>query len=86
MVNVYSSAGAIFSARFNSGFDEATLTIHKRFQSAYDRPTASAIRNKIMYTVNSQLNHIIDDKDGQLNTAPSLPFTIVGVPLSELTR
>ncbi|OYQ47387.1 hypothetical protein [Flavobacterium aurantiibacter] len=86
MVNVYSQAGAIFSAAFNADYSEATLKIHDAFQKAYDRPTASAIRNGKLYTVNSQLNHIIDDKDGQLNTPPSLPFQIVGVPLNEVLK
>ncbi len=86
MVNVYSSAGAIFSAKFNKDYSEAALTIRDKFQSAYDRPTASAIRNGKLYTVNSQLNHIIDDKDGKLNTPPILPFKVVGVPLAKLLK
>lgn len=86
MVNVYSQAGAIFTAKFNADYSEAVLTIRNKFQSSYDRPTASAIRKGKLFTVNSQLNHIIDDKDGQLNTPPSLPFTIVGVPLNELLK
>lgn len=84
MVNVYSQAGAIFSAKFNKDYSQATLTIHDKFQSVYDRPTASAIRNGRLYTVNSQLNHIIDDKDGKLNTPPVLPFKVVSVPLDTL--
>lgn len=86
MVNVYSSAGAIFTANFNKDYSEATLKIRDKFQSAYDRPTASTIRNGKLYTVNSQLNHIIDDKDGKINTPPVLPFKIVSVPLSELLK
>ena len=86
MVNVYSQAGAIFSAKFNKDYSQATLTIHDKFQSVYDRPTASAIRNGRLYTVNSQLNHIIDDKDGKLNTPPVLPFKVVSVPLSDLLK
>ncbi|WP_298146570.1 hypothetical protein [Flavobacterium sp.] len=86
MVNVYSQAGAIFSAQFNKDYTQATLTIHDKFQSVYDRPTASAIRNGKLYTVNSQLNHIIDDKDGKLNTPPVLPFKVVSVPLNELLK
>lgn len=86
MVNVYSQSGAIFTAAFNKDYSEGTLKIRNKFQSAYDRPTASAIRNGKLFTVNSQLNHIIDDKDGQLNTPPTLPFTIVGVPLSDLLK
>lgn len=84
MVNVYSKAGAIFSASFNRDFSKARLTIRDKFQSVYDRPTASAIRDGKLYTVNSQLNHIIDDKDGALNTPPVLPFELVAVPLNEL--
>ncbi|MCZ8355380.1 MAG: hypothetical protein O9340_11630 [Cyclobacteriaceae bacterium] len=86
MVNVYSQSGAIFTASFNKDFSEAKLTIRSKFQASYDRPTASAIRNGKLYTVNSQLNHIIDDKDGQLNTPPSLPFQVVAVPLAELLK
>jgi hypothetical protein len=84
MVNVYSQAGAIFTAKFDKNYDKATLTIHDKFQSVYDRPTASTIRNGRLYTVNSQLNHIIDDKDGKLNTPPVLPFKVVSVPLKSL--
>jgi len=86
MVDVFSSAGEIFSARFNADYSEAGLTIRNKFQSVYDRPTASAIRNGKLYTVNSQLNHIIDDKDGKLNTPPVLPFNVVAVPLAELLK
>jgi hypothetical protein len=86
MVNVYSSAGAIFSAKFNKDYSAASLTIRDKFQSVYDRPTASAIRDGKLYTVNSQLNHIIDDKDGKINTAAVLPFKVVSVPLAELLK
>lgn len=86
MVNVFSASGAIFSAKFNKDYTAAALTVHDKFQSVYDRPTASAIRNGRLYTVNSQLNHIIDDKDGQLNTPPVLPFQVVSVPLAELLK
>jgi hypothetical protein len=86
MVNVYSQAGAIFTAKFNQDYSQANLTIRNKFQSVYDRPTASTIRNGRLYTVNSQLNHIIDDKDGKLNTPPVLPFKVVSVPLSELLK
>jgi len=84
MVNVYSKAGAIFTAKFDRNFSKARLTIRDNFQSLYDRPTASAIRDGKLYTVNSQLNHIIDDKDGALNTPPVLPFEVIAVPLKEL--
>lgn len=86
MVNVYSQAGAIFTAQFTADYSQATLMVRNRFQSVYDRPTASAIRSGKLYTVNSQLNHIIDDKDGQLNTPPVLPFKVVAVPLAELLK
>jgi len=86
MVNVYSSAGAIFTATFNKDYSTAALQIRDKFQSVYDRPTASAIRNGKLYTVNSQLNHIIDDKDGKINTPPVLPFKVVHVPLSDLLK
>lgn len=86
MVNVYSQAGAIVTAKFNSTYSAASLTLRTKFQHVYDRPTASAIRGGKLYTVNSQLNHIIDDRDGQLNTPPSLPFQIVAVPLGKLLR
>ncbi len=84
MVNVFSASGAIFTAKFNPDYSKATLTIRDKFQSVYDRPTASAIRNGRLYTVNSQLNHIIDDKDGKINTPPVLPFKVVSVPLAGL--
>ncbi len=86
MVNVYSSSGAIFTADFNKDYSEATLQIKDKYQSVYDRPTASTIRNGKLYTVNSQLNHIIDDKDGKMNTPPVLPFQVVSVPLKELFK
>lgn len=86
MVNVYSQAGAIVTAKFNSSYSAASLTLRTKFQHVYDRPTASAIRNGKLYTVNSQLNHIIDDRDGQLNTPPSLPFEVVAVPLTKLLK
>lgn len=84
MVNVYSKSGAIFTAKFNQDFSKARLTIRDKFQPLYDRPTASAIRDGKLFTVNSQLNRIIDDKDGALNTPPVLPFEVVAVPLKDL--
>lgn len=81
MVNVFSKAGAIITALFNKDYSVATLQIRDKFQNVYDRPTASAINNGRLYTVNSQLNHIIDDADGQLNTPPEKPFKVVSVPL-----
>jgi len=86
MVNVYSSSGAIFTADFNKDFSEATLQIKDKYQSVYDRPTASTIRNGKLYMVNSQLNHIIDDKDGKMNTPPVLPFQVVSVPLKQVLK
>lgn len=86
MVNVFSKAGAIFTAEFNKDYSEARLKIRNRYQNVYDRPTASTIRDGRLYTVNSQLNHIIDDKDGKINTPPVLPFKVVSVPLKELLK
>lgn len=86
IVNVFSKAGAIITATFNKDYSVATLQIRDKFQSVYDRPTASAINNKRLYTVNSQLNHIIDDADGQLNTPPEKPFKVVSVPLKALLK
>lgn len=86
MVNVFSKAGAIITAKFNEDYSTASLTIRNQYNDVYDRPTASAIRNGKLFTVNSQLNHIIDDADGQLNTAHKKPFKIVGVPLKELLK
>lgn len=82
MVNVYAKAGAIVTASFNSDYSTAQLQLHPQVNQVYDRPTASAVLNGRLYTVNSQLNHIIDDGDGQLNTPPRLPFQVVSVPLS----
>jgi hypothetical protein len=86
MVNVYSKAGAIITAKFNASYSEAVLTIRDKFNNVYDRPTASAIRSNKLFTVNSQLNHIIDDADGQLNTPHEKPFKVVGVPLKDLLK
>lgn len=86
MVNVYSKAGAIITADFNKDYSVADLIVRDKFNSVYDRPTASAVRNGRLYTVNSQLNHIIDDADGQLNTPPEKPFKVVSVPLKDLLK
>ncbi|HTB99469.1 MAG TPA: hypothetical protein VK705_02185 [Ferruginibacter sp.] len=86
MINVYSKAGAIITAKFNKDYSIVTLKIRSKFQSIYDRPTGSTIRGGKLYTVNSQLNHIVDDKDGKLNTPPVLPFNIVSVSLNELMK
>lgn len=84
MVNVYSAAGAIITARFNNDYSAATLSIRDAFRDVYDRPTASVISNGKLWTVNSQLDHIIDDANGAKGTPHELPFTIVGTPLSTL--
>jgi hypothetical protein len=86
MVNVYAKAGAIMTATFNGDFSEATLRVRNAFNDVYDRPTASAVRNGKLFTVNSQLNHIIDDADGQLNTPHEKPFKVVSVPLKDLLK
>lgn len=82
MVNVFSKAGVIITATFSPDFLTADLKLHLEGNQVYDRPTASAVLNNRLYTVNSQLNHIIDDADGKLNTAPVLPFKVVSVPIS----
>lgn len=96
MVNVYSPAGAIMTADFSEDYSTATLTIldpsmdegavevSTDAKPIYDRPTASAVLGDKLWTVNSQLDHIIDDANGALNTPFDVPFQIVGVPLSKL--
>lgn len=84
MVNVFSEVGAIFTAEFDANFTTADLVIRDAFQAVYNRPTASDIRYDRLWTVNSQLNHIIDDEDGELGTAPDLPFQVVHVSLDTL--
>jgi hypothetical protein len=100
MVNVYSPAGAIISGNFSDDYSTATLTIRDHPMevaafgiqqsraganiSVYNRPTASAILDGMLWTVNSQLDHIIDDANGAINTPHDVPFQIVGVPLSTL--
>lgn len=86
MINVYSKAGAIITAKFNKDYSVAILKIRDKFQYVYDRPTGSTLRDGKLYTVNSQLNHIVDDKDGKLNTPVMLPFKIVSVPLKEIMK
>jgi sugar lactone lactonase YvrE len=86
MVNVFPKAAVIMTATFNQDYSVATLAIKNKSQSIYDRPTSSAIRNGKLYTVNSQLNHIVDDKDGKLNTPPVTPFKVVSVPLTALLK
>jgi hypothetical protein len=48
------------------------------------RPSSSALVGNTLWTVQSQLDHIIDDENGALGTPPDLPFQIVGVPLDDL--
>lgn len=84
MVNVFSSAGAIVTAELDADATRATLVVRDRFSGVYDRPTASAVRNGRLWTVNSQLDHIIDDGNGALNTPPVTPFEVVHVDLAEL--
>lgn len=86
MVNVYSKAGAIITADFNKDYSVADLIIRNKFDTVYNRPTASAVRNGRLYIVNSQLNHIIDDADGKLNTPHEKPFKVVSVPLKDLIK
>jgi sugar lactone lactonase YvrE len=83
MVNVFSSAGAIFTAKFNKDYSASMLVIRDAYQDYYVRPTASATRKEMLWTVQSQLDHIIDDKNGNLGTPPKLPFQIIGVPLDK---
>jgi hypothetical protein len=84
MVNVYSPAGAIYKAEFSDDYSVATLTILEAYQSVYNRPTASALVKNTYWTVQSQLDHIIDDENGALGTPPEIPFQIVGVPFDLL--
>lgn len=83
MVNVTPPA-SIVSASFSSDFSSATLTARSAFDEHFDRPTAPAIRGDRLWVVSSQLDHIIDDMNGALDTPPELPFQLVGVLLSEL--
>lgn len=84
MVNVFSEAGAIITADFSADFGTAALTIRDRFQDSYNRPTASAVRNGRLWTVNSQLDHIIDDNNGALGTDADLPFEVLHVSLAQV--
>ncbi len=86
MVNVYSAAGAIITAQFDKTYSTATLQIRDKFQEVYDRPTASAISGGKLWTVNSQLDHIMDDANGAKGTPHETPFEVVGVPLNELLK
>jgi len=83
MVNVTPPA-SILTAAFNEDYTAAELTARDAFEAAYNRPTSSTVRGGRLWTVNSQLDHVIDDANGALNTPPDLPFQIVGVPLEGL--
>ncbi len=83
MVNVTPPA-SIVSAEFAEDYSSATFTARDVFEAVYNRPTSSAVQGDTLWTVNSQLDHIIDDENGALNTPPDLPFELVGVPLGEL--
>ncbi len=85
MVNVTptGTAPAIMTAAFSDDFASAELVGRPRFDAAYNRPTASAVRDGRLWTVNSQLDHLIDDENGALGTPPDLPFQLVGVSLDE---
>lgn len=91
MVNIFPAVGAIFSADFmEADFSMAKLeirdtnTTRRNFGGVFNRPTASAVLDDNLWTVNSQLDHIIDDANGALGTPVDLPFQIVGVPLASL--
>ena len=83
MVNVTPPASVV-SAAFAEDYSSAELTSHNAFEEVYNRPTSSTVLDGRLWTVNSQLDHIIDDENGALNTPPELPFELVGVPLSKL--
>ena len=83
MVNVTPPA-AIITAQFSSDYTSAELVARNTFEEVYNRPTASMIREGRLWTVNSQLDHIIDDENEALGTPPDLPFQLVNVSLKEL--
>ncbi len=83
MVNV-TPPSAIITAEFNDDYSSAELVARDAFEDVYDRPTASEIFDGRLWTVNSQLDHIIDDGNGDVNTPPELPFQIVSVDLDTL--
>ena len=85
MVNVTDDGpiAAIVTAEFNGDYTEAELVARGRFDAVYDRPTASAVRNGRLWTVNSQLDHLIDDENGALGTLPERPFRLVHISLKE---
>ncbi len=83
MVNVTPPASVV-SAVFAEDYSSTELTSHDAFEEVYNRPTSSAVLDGRLWTVNSQLDHIIDDENGALNTPPELPFELVGVPVAAL--
>lgn len=85
MVNVVPPA-SIITAQFNADYTSAELVQRGEFESSYNRPTASAIKDGRLWTVNSQLDHVIDDNNGAVGTNPDLPFQIVGVPINVLLQ
>ncbi len=85
MVNVTPPA-SIVTAEFNDDFSAAQLLARDAFEEVFDRPTAPAIRQDWLFVVNSQLDHIIDDENGALNTPHQVPFQITAVPTRDLLR
>ena len=85
MVNVTPPGpiAAIVTAAFSEDYTAAELVGRTPFDDVYNRPTASALREGRLWTVNSQLDHLIDDENGALGTPPDLPFRLVHVPLDE---
>ena len=83
MVNVTPPA-SIVTAEFSEDYSSAELVSRDAFEEVYRRPTSSAVRDGRLWTVNSQLDHIIDDENGALGTPPDLPFELVNVPLDAL--
>ena len=85
MVNVTDDGpiAAIVTAAFSDDYAVAELVARGRFDAVYNRPTASAVRDGRLWTVNSQLDHLIDDENGALDTPPDLPFQLVSVSLEE---
>ncbi|MEM9489882.1 MAG: hypothetical protein AAGC55_12105 [Myxococcota bacterium] len=83
MVNVTPPA-ALVTAQFSADFSSALLVARDRFDAILNRPTAPAIRGERVFVVNSQLDHLIDDENGAVDTPPEIPFQIVGVAVDEL--
>ncbi|MEO1054603.1 MAG: hypothetical protein AAFX87_28485, partial [Bacteroidota bacterium] len=82
MVNV-TPPSSIVTAEFNADFSSASLVSRTTFELVYNRPTASAILNGRLWTVNSQLDHVIDDENGAVGTPADIPFQLVNVSLNE---